>query len=167
MQLLDESRRLNSIKNRSSPSSYNYYNYNKSNKVSKKDTSYSNDIEMSMQTNSNKTIRKIDKSNKKQNNSNNNKICNYYYLKGHLESNCYKKYPNLKPINKGKSINNIEEINTKENILSTFFSNNKLNSFNNNNNKAIEFILDSSATIYVSYNKELFNNIKPSSTSIK
>ena len=65
MQLLDESRRLNSIKNRSSPSSYNYYNYNKSNKVSKKDTSYSNDIEMSMQTNSNKTIRIIDKSNKK------------------------------------------------------------------------------------------------------
>ena len=110
---------------------------------------------MSMQTN---TKNNKNKKSKSKNNNNNNKTnCNYCELEGHIEANCYKKYPEKRP--KKKSINNTKE-SKKENILSSFI--NKDNSISN-----IDFILDSEATIHTCYIKELFTSIKSTNTSIK
>ena len=95
------------------------------------------------------------KNNNNKSNNNNIKTCNYCKKKEHLESNCFKKYPNLI---KNKSINNT----TKEETILTSSIVNK-----DNSNSTIDFILDSSATIYTYYIKELFINIKPSITTIK
>jgi len=94
---------------------------------------------------------------KKNNNKSNNNIktCNYCKKKGHLESKYFKKYPNLI---KDRSINKT----TKEETILTSSIVNK-----DNSNNTIDFILDSSATIYTCYIKELFINIKPSITTIK
>jgi len=108
---------------------------------------------MTMQTNSKKAI-----NNKIKSINRDLKICNYCKLKGHLESSCYKKYPNLKP-KKDNSVNNIEEI--KETVLTTSI-NNKIN-----NNNIYDFILDSGATIHTCSKKDLFNNIKYTNISIK
>ena len=162
-QLLDKSRRVNSIKNKNSTSnsnnknnsfSYNYStsnNYNTSNNNNNKrnsiKSSNNEDIEMSMST--------TKKNNNNKSNNNNIKTCNYYKKKEHLESNCFKKYSNLI---KNKSINNT----TKEETILTSSIVNK-----DNSNSTIDFILDSSATIHTYYIKELFINIKPSITTIK
>ena len=51
------------------------------------------------------------KNSKSNNKTNNNKIiCNFCNRKGHLESKCFRKYPNLAPNNKSKNINLVEEI---------------------------------------------------------
>ena len=81
-QLLDESRRLKSIRNKKSNSvttisSNKNYNSNKN---------YSNDIEMSLSTN---------KVNKRTNNK--KIICNFCKKEGHKDSYCYKKFPEKKP----------------------------------------------------------------------
>ena len=163
LQLLDKSRRVNSIKNKNSTSnsnnknnsfSYNYStsnNYNTSNNNNNKrnsiKSSNNKDIEMSMST--------TKKNNNNKSNNNNIKTCNYCKKKRHLESNCFKKYSNLI---KNKSINNT----TKEETILTSSVVNK-----DNSNSTIDFILDSSATIYTYYIKELFINIKLSITTIK
>ena len=144
VQLLDESRRLNSIR-----SNKNYYPSNTSIDNSKKSSHYSNDVEMSMQTNSNKNTK----------NRINRPIikCNYCNKKGHIESKCFEKYPNLKRdkvVN--TSSNNLED--KEEQILAS-----STKSINTN----IDFILDSSATIHTCYIKDLFIDLKPSNTSIK
>ena len=95
------------------------------------------------------------KNNNNQSNNNNINTCNYCKKKEYLESNCFKKYPNLI---KNKSINNT----TKEETILTSSIVNK-----DNSNSTIDFILDSSATIHTYYIKELFINIKPSITTIK
>ena len=161
-QLLDESRRVNSIKNKNSTSnsnnknnsfSYNYStsnNYNTSNNNNNKrnsiKSSNNKDIEMSMSTT---------KKNNNKSNNNNIKTYNYCKKKEYLESNYFKKYSNLI---KNKSINNT----TKEETILTSSIVNK-----DNSNSTIDFILDSSATIHTYYIKELFINIKPSITTIK
>jgi len=144
VQLLDESRRLNSIR-----SNKNYYPSNTSIDNSKKSSHYSNDVEMSMQTNSNKNTK----------NRINRPIikCNYCNKKGHIESKCFEKYPNLKRdkvVN--TSSNNLED--KEEQILAS-----STKSINSN----IDFILDSGATIHTCYIKDLFIDLKPSTTSIK
>ena len=98
----------------------------------------------------------------KNKNSNNTITCNYYKRKGHLEENYYKKNNSTKGVN-NSNLNNIDNNSNKE---ETILSTNKANYYKNNN---IDFILDSSATIYTCYIKELFNSnsIKPTSTSIK
>ena len=121
-QLLDESRRLYSLKgrgynyNKNYNNSYNnsYNNYdsdNSSNNSYTKDNRYENDIEMSMQSN------RVNYNSKK-----NVKICSYCNIKGHLESNCFKKYPSLrnKPTN-NKAINysKLEDSYIVENVLNT------------------------------------------------
>jgi len=162
-QLLDESRRVNSIKNKNSTSnsnnknnsfSYNYStsnNYNTSNNNNNKrnsiKSSNNKDIEMSMSTT---------KKNNNNKSNNNIKTCNYCKKKEHLESNCFKKYSNLI---KNKSINNTTK--KEETILTSSIVN------KDNSNSTIDFILDSSATIHTYYIKELFINIKPSITTIK
>lgn len=145
-QLLDESRRLKSMKSNKNYSN-NTSSYNTS-KNSNKPSSYSNDIEMSMQTNksnNNNTKNKTNKSIKK---------CSYCNIKGHVESSCYRKNPSLR---KDNSINNSKE---EEQVLSSSIKSN--NSYN-----TIDFILDSGATIHTCYIKELFTSLKPSTTSIK
>lgn len=144
VQLLDESRRLNSIR-----SNKNYYPSTTSIDNSKKSSHYSNDVEMSMQTSSNKNTK----------NRINRPIikCNYCNKKGHIESKCFEKYPNLKRdkvVN--TSSNNLED--KEEQILAS-----STKSINSN----IDFILDSSATIHTCYIKDLFIDLKPSTTSIK
>ena len=80
----------------------------------------------------------------------------YYNKKGHIESKCFKKYPNLK---KDKIVNtsssNLED--KEEQVLAS-----SIKSTNN-----IDFILDSGATIYTCYIRDLFIDLKPSNTSIK
>ena len=165
-QLLDESRRLQSLKNRG----YNNNSYNNSYNTSTKNKStsnnknsgYANDIEMSMQTNNNKSK---------------NSKCSYCKRKGHLESNCYKKHPNLRPNNNNntrKAINNsssskveeIEDLDEVEDINSTYKVENILNS-SKYSNTTIDFILDSGATIHTCYIKELFTSIRNTTTCIK
>ena len=132
-QLLDKSRRLNSIKSKN----YSYIapNYNN---INRKNNSQE-DTEMSMQTN----IKNI-----KLPNSIKTITCKFCNKKGHLEEKCWKKNPK-KGINNSTNKNNTS-INTsmKEStpyqILSSKY------------NKPIEFILDSGATIHTCYIKELF-----------
>jgi hypothetical protein len=133
-----------------------YVNNNNNNN----NNSYSNNIEMSIQTNKAKNSF----------NNNNNKFYKFYRKQGHLIDNCFKKNPKLnkklnlntskKSINTSSSLsNNLEELESKqENIL--------ISSSYNNNNK-ISFILDSGATIYTYYNKELFNNINNTTTVVE
>ena len=72
--------------------------------------------------------------------------CNYCLYKGHQESTCYKKYPNLRKdkdnnySNNNKIINNISI--EEEQVLAT--STSKANIYSNN---TIDFILNSRATI--------------------
>jgi len=81
---------------------------------------------------------------------------------GHIDSKCYKKYPNLAP---SKSIKNINLVNKEQvvEIEETILSTTKSTSIDN----TIDFILDSSATIHTCYIKELFTSIKPTNTTIK
>ena len=171
-QLLDESRRLNSIKksnninnsniyNYNYKSNYNKSNYNHHNNNSNKNKNYTNDIEMALQS-------KDYKSSKSNNNYNKSKkICNYCKKEGHLESNCFSKQNKSKNLYNTKSIKNIKSINTTSNInnyktiLYTKNSNNKVNT--------IDFVLDSGASIHTSYIKDLFNpnSLKSCTTSIK
>ena len=53
--------------------------------------------------------------------SNNNKsTCNYCKKRGHLEINCFKKYPNLKKDKKKvNTINNSDVIDLEQTILNT------------------------------------------------
>jgi hypothetical protein len=145
-QLLDEFRRLSSIKtsyprNTSTSISTSKSSYNKP-------SSYSNNIEMSMQT-SNYNSNTKNKANKPI------LKCTYYKLKGHTEFNYLKKNPSLR---KNKSINNSS---TKEEVQILASS---IKSINNN---TIDFILDSGAIIHTCCIKELFTSIKPSNTTIK
>ena len=112
-----------------------------------------------MQTN--KTFNKNTKNNIKRASNYNKKECNYCKKKGHLEENCFKKEQNIKSSNNTNSINNSLESNKEKSILST------TKSISNSNNKVIDFILDSGATIHTCYIKELFTSIKPTNTSIK
>jgi hypothetical protein len=142
-QLLDESRRLNATKSKNSNSS----SFSSKDTSKNKSSSYSNDIEMSLQTkNNNNTKSKDNKPTIK---------CNYCYKKGHKESSCFKKNPNLI---KGKSVNNSTS-KEEEQVLAS-----SIKSIRNN---TIDFILDSGATIHTCYIKELFSNLEPSNTSIK
>lgn len=105
---------------------------------------------MSMQTTSNKNTK----------NRINRPIikCNYCNKKGHIESKCFNKYPSLKRdkvVN--TSSNNLED--KEEQILASSTT----KSINSN----IDFILDSGATIHTCYIKDLFIDLKPSTTSIK
>jgi hypothetical protein len=87
-------------------------------------------------------------------------VCSNCKKLGHLEKSCYLKYPHLSSRNK-KTINNTKVSNKKETILVT-------NSYNNNNKSiTIDFILDSGATVYTCYIKDLFNSITPTDSCIK
>jgi hypothetical protein len=171
-QLLDESRRLNSIKPKNNYNTNSYRSYYNSNKSynNNKNNSYPNNIEMSIQTKSKSNSNTSNTSNTKYKT---NKNCNYCNKKGHLEASCYKKNPSLHPNNR-KSINssssstirdnnnNLEEYNLESTLVSSIVS-----KVNNSNNNYINFILDSGATIHTCSNKYLFTNIKPTNTSIK
>lgn len=175
IQLLDEARRINSIKTKNysyNRISSNYYYNNSNNSSNRNSTSknstnsssrnsgYFNDVEMTMQTNGQNNKKPINKNN---NNYSNNKNCNYCNLKGHLEDNCFKKYPHLKNKNNKKSINTTsKKIKNKreETILVT-------SSTTKNSTSTIDFILDSGATIHTCYIKELFSNLKDTNISIK
>ena len=111
------------------------------------------------------------------NNKSKNSKCSYCKRKGHLESNCYKKHPNLRPNNNNntrKAINNsssskveeIEDLDEVEDINSTYKVENILNS-SKYSNTTIDFILDSRATIHTCYIKELFTSIRNTTTCIK
>jgi hypothetical protein len=163
-QLLDESRRLNSIKNRNSYNNYykpnNNPNNNSFNKGKNSSNSYSNDIEMSLQTSN------------KNNNSKNTKTsikCSYCKKLGHLEDKCFKKHLNLAP-KSNKSINttnsSIKDSNLEEDKIENALVSSKVNKVDNNKN-IINFILDSGATIHTCYIKELFTSINSTNTSIK
>ena len=85
-QLLDESRRINSIKAKNSYKAPIVYDLNYGNSNNNKN-SYSNDVEMSMQTNNNT----------KANNSfkNKNKFCKFCKKQGHIIDSCYQKNPEV------------------------------------------------------------------------
>lgn len=106
---------------------------------------------MSMQTNKKNNINTKNKDNKP--------IikCNYYKIKGHKESSCYRKNPSLRP---NKSVNNSTS-KEEEQILTSYFNK------SNNSTSTIDVILDSSATIHTCYIKELFTSLKPTNTFFK
>ena len=162
--LLDEARRLNSIKSKNYSFNTNYSNNtisnnkanisNPNNKAyTRNNSDYSNDIEMAMNTSNTKKFKKSS--------NNTSKTCSYCNIKGHLEHTCYKKFPHLNP-NK-KSINNTRVSKEKETILAT----NSISKYNIESSTTIDFILDSGATIHTCYIKELFSNIKPTNKFIK
>jgi hypothetical protein len=99
---------------------------------------------MSMQT----------KATNKANPKKDNKLCSYCNLKGHLEANCFKKKKAEKAIS--STIESTSRV--KETIL---------NSVKSSTTSTIDFILDSSATIYTCYIKELFTSLRPTTTAIK
>lgn len=152
-QLLDENRRLKSnYKSNNNTTYVNYRSYNKNN---------DSDVEMAMPTKAKKTKKSKANSinnttNSSYNNTKNNKTCNYCKLKGHLESTCYKKYPEKRP----KQVSSTKV----ETVLTSTISNSNNKSYNNN---IIDFVLDSGATIHTCYIKELFASIKPTNTNIK
>lgn len=141
-QLLDESRRIkgkNKNYNNATSSSYSSSSSSK-----KPNSSYTNNVEMSMQT----------KATKKPKKPNKDKLCSYCNLKGHVEANCYKKQNA-----KNKAISSTtESIEAKETVL---------NSFKSTTSSSIDFILDSSATIHTCYIKDLFTSLRPTTTTIK
>ncbi|XPS72906.1 hypothetical protein M3J07_005050 [Ascochyta lentis] len=144
-QLLDEYRRLKSIKGNSS--------FNRNNSSSNSN----NDVEMSMQT------RGSNNSNSKKGDKKNIPFCNYCNRRGHKESNCYNKNPSQKPSNSTNSTTTNQD-NNSNNKEETALISSASKSISNN---TIDFILDSGATIHTCYIKELFSNLKPTSTSIK
>ena len=154
-QLLDKSRRITSIR-----TSKNYLpSYRNSNTISNNskvnNSNYSRDVEMSLNT-SNTTS----KNNSKKGTSSNSKKelkCNFCNYKGHKESTCYKKFPNLRE--KQVNITTREE----EQILATSINSSSIK----NKSSTIDFILDSGATIHTCYIKELFTSIRPTNISIK
>ena len=112
---------------------------------------------MCLTTSTNKKSNKNTKSNK-------DLWCNYCSYKGHKESTCFKKFPNLRKEENKKSINNTSII-EEEQVLATSISSNINNKSNNSN--SIDFILDSGATIHTCSMKEIFTSIKPTNISIK
>jgi hypothetical protein len=134
-QLLDESRRLSSIRNNKGyTSTTNYSNNakgsnNPNSKSSNKNnnSSYANDIEMSMQTSYNKN--RVNSYNK---NNTSIKVCNYCKKQGHLEKVCYKKTADLKRKESVNNSNNLEDktSNTKEESILISSSYNKVNKNN-------------------------------------
>lgn len=161
-QLLDESRRLKSVRK-----SFNYNNYNSNysnknnNSSSNKNSNYSRDVKMSLNTSSKKKNNNNNNNNTSKSSKNKDLKCNYCSFKGHKESTCYKKYPNLRDNNR-KSINNTI-INKEEQVLATSINSSIISKKSN----TIDFILDSSATIHTCSIKEIFNSIKPTNISIK
>jgi hypothetical protein len=168
-QLLDESRRINSIKgkdkasiayfnNNNSNNSYTSYNNASSSNSSDSsiDLDYPTNIEMSMQSN------KITKLNSKKRVIS----CNYCNLKGHLESKCFKKYPSLrKELNFTKTIN-YSNLDNNSSKVETILNSSKLSS-SSKSKTIIDFILDSGATIHISYRRDIFTTIRPTNTIVK
>ena len=72
-----------------------------------------------------------------------------------------KKKVNITKEEEEENIEEINSINIEEVILNTTISSNK------NKNSTIEFILDLGATIYTYCNRELFNSIISTNTTIK
>jgi hypothetical protein len=150
-QLLDEYRRVKSLKNNKA---YNYsYISNNYRDSSKNNFNYSKnsskEIEMGLNTSnntSNKNLSNIDRYKKSK------KYCSFCKKTNHLEANCYYK--------KNQLINN-------SNLDNNSNSNTILSTTQARINNKIDFILDSGATVHTCYIKDLFNSIKLSSSTIK
>ena len=161
LNLLDKARRLNSIKSKNYSFNANYSSNktsnnskantsNLNNKAYKNNNSYNNNIKIALNTSNNYKSKSSNKTSKL--------VYSNYKKLEYLEASCYLKYPHLSSRNK-KTINNTKVSNRKETVLAT-------NSYNNKS-ITIDFILDSGATIYTCYIKELFNSITSTDSYIK
>ena len=136
-QLIDESRRLKSIKG---------------DKAVGTPYKEDRDIEMSLSTNNKKGYK---------NNTRDKKKCSYCSRVGHLEETCFKKHPHLAPSKKVSMTSPIASPN-RELVLST-----SKQTSENREKLFQEFVLDSGASIHTCSNIEFFNSIKPTNTTIK
>ena len=130
-QLIDESRRLKSIKG---------------DKAVGTPYKEDRDIEMSLST--------INKKGYK-NNTRDKRKCSYCSRVGHLEETCFKKHPHLAPSKKVSMTSPIASPN-RELVLST-----SKQTSENREKLFQEFVLDSGASIHTCSNIEFFNSIKP------
>jgi hypothetical protein len=161
LNLLDIARRLNSIKSKNYTFNTNYSS-NKTSNNSKANTSNSNNkayknnnsirdkkLKIALNTSNNYKSKSSNKTSKL--------VYSNYKKLEYLEKSCYLKYLHLSSKNK-KTINNTR-VSKKEIVLVT-------NSYNNKS-ITIDFILDSSTTIYTYYIKDLFSSITSIDSYIK
>jgi hypothetical protein len=138
-QLLDEYRRLHSIRKGHSTASYSAPKSNNNNSRAEENK----DIEMSMPT---RKIQDIS--------------CDYCKKKGHTINKCWLKNPKLRPKVEPKKNSQKESSNStlkeKETILATTVP----------NKSNIDFILDSGASVHTCCNKELFSSLDTTNTFI-
>ena len=123
---------------------------------------------MSMQTNSNNTRNKTNKSksSNKKYSSDSNLTCYFCMKPGHADSTCWIKNPDLNPKNRSKNRPK-NTVNTSSSIIE---ENTETILVSNTTTKIIsgyEFILDSGATTHTCYKSELFTSIRPINISIK
>jgi hypothetical protein len=93
--------------------------------------------------------------------------CSHYKKSGHNESKCWQKYPKKKP-KKANSMGNSQNkgvFNENEDFSLIMSAETAL--FNRNEESTSNWILDSAATHYICYDKDLFTEIEPYEISLK